>query len=160
MGVSTQRGTGVNRLTDAKVRAFAAKRGNDSKKKLFDGSGLFLTHTKAGTATWRVKYRYGGVERVFSVGPYPGVSLQAARAERDSVRGLLRDGIDPVQVRQIRRADRITASAETFEAVEAQWFARNRRFWSPIHYEKAMEAFERDVFGVIGRLPVADITPA
>ena len=57
MGVSTQRGAGVNRLTDAKVRVFADRRGSASKKKLFDRSGRFLTHTKAGTATWRVKYR-------------------------------------------------------------------------------------------------------
>ena len=93
MGVSVQNRTGVHRLTDKQVRAFAARSGGIAdKKKLFDGGGLFLTHTKAGTATWRIKYRYGRVERVYSVGPYPRITLAAARAERDMVKALLREG--------------------------------------------------------------------
>jgi integrase len=109
---------------------------------------------------WRVKYRYGGVERLYSIGPYPAITLEAARAERDAVRAQLRDGIDPVQARVLRRAERVTASAETFVALAGEWFEKNKRYWSDVHYEKARQAFERDVFPIIGRLPVADITPA
>jgi integrase len=151
---------GINKLTDAKCRSFASHRGTDQKKKLFDGAGLYLTHTRAGLPVWRIKYRYGRVERTYTIGAYPGVSLESARAERDTVRAQLREGVDPVQARQIRRVERVTASAETFEALSTQWFEKNKRYWSPIHYEKAKQAFERDVFPIIGRLPVADIAPA
>jgi integrase len=167
MGVSsdhrtavTPSGNSLNKLSDARVRAFAAKRSVDQATKLSDGGGLFLVHTKAGTPVWRIKYRFGGVERLYSVGRYPGITLQSARAERDVVRAQLREGIDPVQARVIRRTERIASSAETFEAVAGEWFEKNKRFWSDVHYTKARQAFDRDVFPIVGRLPVADITPA
>ena len=68
------------------------------------------------------------------------------------------EGIDPVQARVIRRTERIASSAETFEAVAGEWFEKNKRFWSDVHYTKARQAFDRDVFPIVGRLPVADIT--
>lgn len=158
MGVSGSRST--NRLSALKVRAFAAKRDTTQPTKLSDGGGLFLVHTKAGSPVWRVKFRYGRLERLYSVGPYPAISLDEARAERDIVHAQIRDGVDPVQARQLRRAERVTASAETFEKVAGEWFDKNKRFWSDVHYEKARQAFERDVYPVIGRLPVAEITPS
>lgn len=148
MGVSSvrrtavkQSSTGISRLSDARVRAFAAKRSPGQPTKLSDGGGLFLAHTKAGTPVWRIKYRYGGAERLYSVGPYPEITLETARAEREAVRAQVREGIDPVQARVIRRTERIASSAETFEAVAGEWFEKNKRFWSDVHYEKARQAF-------------------
>lgn len=83
---------GINKLTDAKCRSFASHHGTDQKKKLFDGAGLYLTHTRAGLPVWRIKYRYGRVERTYTIGAYRGVSLESARAERDTVRAQLREG--------------------------------------------------------------------
>jgi len=56
---------------------------------------------------------HGGVERLYSIGPYPRITLEAARAERDFVRAQLREGSRAVQVRGLRRAERVGASAET-----------------------------------------------
>ena len=165
MGVSgrssnaIQQSRGLNRLSDAKVRAFVGKSAAGKPAKLFDGGGLFLARTTGG-ASWRIKYRYAGVERLYSIGPYPSITLESARAERDIVRAQLREGIDPVQARQIRRAERTTATSETFEKTAEAWFEKNKRFWSDVHYDKARQAFERDVYPTLGRLPVADITPA
>lgn len=102
-------------------------------------------------------HRYGEKQRRYAIG---AVSLAQARAERDVVKGLLREGVDPVAARRIRKASNVAASAETFEKIADQWLAKNKRFWSGIHYEKSTAAFARDVFPVIGRLPIADITPA
>jgi hypothetical protein len=67
------------KLSDRACNAFVrrAERG----KKLADGGGLHLFITPAGGATWRVKYRIDGKEKIYSVGPYPLVSLAAARVE-------------------------------------------------------------------------------
>ena len=96
-------GRGINRLSDRTVKAFAGKPGEARKRKLFDGAGLYVTHTKKGTAVWRLKYRIGGQDRTYSIGGYPEIGLEAARAERDIARGLIREGRDPVQARQVRR---------------------------------------------------------
>ena len=65
------------KLTDKAVKAFTVK--SKIGKKLADGGGLHLFITLAGGATWRVKYRIEGKEKLYSVGPFPLVSLAAAR---------------------------------------------------------------------------------
>jgi len=43
--------------------------------KLFDGGGLFLLVTPGGGKWWRLKYRFGGKEKLVSHGVYPDVGL-------------------------------------------------------------------------------------
>ncbi|MBI2801772.1 MAG: DUF4102 domain-containing protein [Gammaproteobacteria bacterium] len=45
--------------------------------------GLFLLVTPNGGRWWRLKYRFGGKEKLLSLGTYPEVSLKAAREKRD-----------------------------------------------------------------------------
>jgi integrase len=119
---------------------------------------MYLTVTSAGTPVWRVKYRFNGSERLFAVGSYPEFSLERARAERDKVKSLLRQGRDPVQSRRLDRATEITASGETFRAVAVAWLEKQKGQWSDIHYTKSRRALERDVLNRIGDLPIKDIT--
>ena len=54
--------------SDTKIRAIkpAAK-----PQKFFDGGGLFLLVTPSGGKLWRLKYRFGGTEKLLSLGKYP-----------------------------------------------------------------------------------------
>lgn len=47
-----------------------------------------------------MKFHRNGKENQLSFGPYPDVSLTAARAERDKVRALLADGQDLVAIKR------------------------------------------------------------
>lgn len=71
-------------LTDAAIRRAkpAAK-----PQKLADGGGLFLFITVAGAKSWRWKYRVAGKEKLFTLGPYPDVSLPKAREAREAREG-------------------------------------------------------------------------
>lgn len=151
------RGRATNRLSDRAVKGFItrARAGEVDKKKLFDGGGLFLMLTAAGTAVWRIKYRVDGRERLASVGVYPEVGLPEARARRDTLRSELRQNRDP----QIERKTR-AASAATFGTVAAAWLEMRKRDWSTIHFTKTSQALQRDVLPRLGNLRVADITPA
>jgi hypothetical protein len=155
-------GRTINKLTDLKIRSFIGKAsaGKAATKKLADGGGLYLTLTPAGTPVWRVKYRLGGKERVYAVGTYPAVTLEAARTSRDTIKALLREGRDPVQARKLDQATATAASSHTFEDVASDWLEKQRKDWSGIHYDKSSRALKRDVFPAIGRLPVKEITPA
>ena len=150
----------LNKLTDVKIRSFIskAKAGNAPVTKLADGGGMYLSVTPAGTPVWRLKYRLAGKERLYAIGIYPIVTLDAARAERDSIKARLREGHDPVKVRQLDRAAAAASSGQTFESVAADWLSKQS--WSDIHREKSSRALERDVFPRIGGLPVKDITAA
>ena len=144
---------------DAQVRAWAAKVAQNVGKKLSDGSGMYLTITPAGKAKWRLKYRFAGTERTYTIGDYPRVGLNAARTERDVAKALLHEGRDPVQVRRTDRVEATTASGNTFGEVAKAWLDKERKDWSAIHYKKSKRALDRDVIPVLGRLPVGEITP-
>jgi integrase len=149
-------GRGLDKLSHRAVDEF--KKAAVAGSKLFDGGGLYLWISPAGSALWRIKYRYDRAERTYSVGPYPGVSLASARVERDALKDKLRAGRDPVEARRTQRAEAAVATDETFEKVARDWIEKRRK-WSKVHREKSTRALERDVFPYIGRLPVAEITP-
>ena len=77
------------KLTDAKLRNLT------EPGKHFDGGGLFLDVTKAGGRYWRLKYRYGGKEKLLALGVYPAVGLKDARDQAAEARKVLQAGDDP-----------------------------------------------------------------
>ena len=70
-------------LTDTAIRK--AKYPQE-KNKLFDGGGLYIELSPAGGKWWRLKYRFGGKEKLLSLGTYPTVSLKEARDRRDEAK--------------------------------------------------------------------------
>lgn len=152
----------MNRLNDRTIRAWLvrARDGKAPKKKLSDGGGLYVTVTPAGSGVWRLKYRQGGKERLYAIGVYPDVGLERARAEREQVKAHLRKGDDPMKVRQLTRAAAEASSDSTFTGAANAWLEGRRKDWVPLHYAKSRRALERDVLPLLGKLPIADITPA
>ena len=49
----------------------------------------------SGGRYWRYKYRYGGKEKTLSLGIYPDVTAEVARARHLLARQLLAAGVDP-----------------------------------------------------------------
>lgn len=146
------------KLSDKAVKAFVANAA--SGKKLADGGGLYLFIPPAGSANWRIKYRIDGKEKIYSVGPYPLVSLAAARVALGEVKALLLENKDPVTERRVNRAATAAGSDNTFKAVAQEWLAMKQREWSAGHFTKSARAFERDIYPAIGNLPIASITPS
>ncbi len=145
-------------LSDKACKAFAAQKAHG--KKLSAGGGLYLLITPAGSAVWRIKYRIEGKEKTYSIGPYPQVSLAAARIELDEIKSLLRENKDPVTQRRVNRAETSAAGDNTFEGVAGEWLKMKQKEWSAGHFTKSTRAFERDIYPSIGKLPIASITPA
>lgn len=122
--------------------------------KLFDGGGLFLLLNPNGSRWWRLKYRYGGKEKLLSLGTYPAVGLKDARAKREAARKQLAAGIDPGEHRKATKA----AKADSLEAVAREWFARYSPGWSLGHAERTKRRLERDIFPWLSGRPVRDVT--
>ena len=146
------------KLTDIGVKAFIGK--GQRGKKLADGGGLYLFLTPAGGTSWRMKYRIDGKEKTYSIGPYPQISLAAARVELGELKALLREGKDPVTARRVNRASSAADTGNTFTSIAKEWLTMKQKEWSPGHHTKSARAFERDIYPAIGNLPIASITPA
>ena len=64
-------------------------------RRLSDTGGLYLLVVPTGDRYWRFKYRFEGKCRQFSLGTFPLVTLERARARHREARRLLGTGIDP-----------------------------------------------------------------
>ncbi|MFN3844509.1 MAG: tyrosine-type recombinase/integrase [Paracoccaceae bacterium] len=82
----------TNKLTAIGVKQAKAA---GQVQKLADGNGLYLQVEVSGSKLWRLAYRFGGKQKLISLGSYPLVSLADARAARDAARTLLTKGLDP-----------------------------------------------------------------
>ncbi len=127
-------------------------------QKLADGGGLYLTFLPSRRASWQVRYAYGGKTRTFSVGLAGETSLAEARAARALIREQLEQGLDPVTERRAKRAERVADSQQTFAGVAADWLAKQKGEWTPVHFTKSSRALERDVMPALGKLPVSRIS--
>ncbi len=123
---------------------------------LRDGGSLFLTVTPTGGRLWHYRYRIGASARVFSIGPYPFVSLDGARQERDRARELVRQGVHPLIERKARITRQIDNNNHTFEVASKLWLTANSG-WSTSYAAQVQSYLERDVWPRIGDFPIADI---
>lgn len=144
-------------LTDTAIRK--AKPGAKPVK-LVDGNGLFLLLQPAGGRWWRFRYRFGGKEKMLSLGTYPDVGLQDARDRRDEARRLVAAGTDPSVKRQTDRDASHKAAANTFEAVAREWYAKQKKSWTDSYSSKVIRRLEADIFPWLGARPVGAITAA
>lgn len=144
-----------DKLTDTVVKkAKAAER----PVRLYDGGGLYLEVTPNGGKWWRLKYRFGGKEKLLSMGTYPDTGLKDAREKRDAARKLLASNIDPSAARKAEKSGRSLAAANSFEAVAREWHASKGSGWSVDHAKRTLLRMENNVFPWIGQAPIADVT--
>ena len=88
-------------LNDSKIRKFKP---SSRPVKLSDSHGLYLLVNPGGSRIWYLKYRFNGKESRVSLGAYPLVSLAEARQQRDGIRKLLAQNINPAQQRMAEKA--------------------------------------------------------
>lgn len=142
-------------LSDLQVRT--AKPGPKAAR-LFDGGGLYLEVSPSGGKLWRLKYRFGGKEKLLALGKYPEVSLKDARDRRDQARKLLANDVDPGENRKQQKAAKAERAANSFEAVAREWLAKNSPTWAASHTSKIVRRLEMYVFPWLGGRPIAEIT--
>ena len=161
----------TDNLTDKAIKAALKAAGLAGKpKRISDGAGLYLEARPTGAGWWRVRYRSGGKEGMLSLGTYPDISLNTARARRDESRQSLAAGIDPSDARKAEKsaaaaraeaktlADAGMPGVGTFEHVARDWLATvHEAKVSAGHAERTRIRFEQDAFPWLGRRAIAAI---
>ena len=144
-----------NTLTDAVVKRLSA---GDKAVRVFDGLGLYLEISPRGGKWWRLKYRFGGKEKLLSMGTYPDTSLKKAREKRDEARHLLAAGVDPSSVRKATKASRSVGAANSFEIVAREFHETMRDRWSDPHAKRWLERLKKDVFPYVGARALPEVS--
>lgn len=146
-------------LTDAAVKKAASR---EKPYKMADSGGLYLYVTPSGGKLWRMKFEFGGKEKLLTFGPYPDVKLSEARDKRDEARRSIRERVDPSGARRKAHEAREAAKAEearqlSFEQAARTWFEQQRGRWAPVHANDVITSLERDVFPSLGKRAITAI---
>lgn len=142
-------------LTDVKIRS---TKPSDKSLKLTDGGGLYLEVKPNGSKLWRYRYRIAGKENTFAIGAYPDVTLQEARAARDSARAQVKVGVHPSHARQAELARQLDSNDDTFRALALAWIGHAGSSWTPGYLAQVESYMEKDVYPHLGRRPIRSIT--
>ncbi|WP_088347533.1 MULTISPECIES: integrase arm-type DNA-binding domain-containing protein [Rhodomicrobium] len=142
-------------LTDTFLRA---AKGREKPWKLADGGGLFILVQPDGKRYWRLSYRFAGKQKTMALGVYPLVTLSAARKARDAAKLQLAENIDPGEVRKLEKMALTHAADRSIEAVGRMWHENKKASLAPRYAGQIMDRLEADVFPVIGKRLIADIT--
>ncbi len=127
--------------------------------KLFDSGGLFLHVQPNGRKYWRLKYRFNRKEKLMALGTYPEVSLADARRARDQAKEQLRNYIDPVNERRLKKLFVEQSAANTFSVLTLEWWEKQKGRWSKDHSNRVLSSLKKEVFPFIGNRPISEIEP-
>lgn len=109
-----------------------------------------LVVKESGTRSWVLRYQVKGRRRDMGLGPYPEVTLAAARHKALEARRLLVDGFDPLTARPQRVAIFRETATDLIESKRPGW--RN-----PKHAAQWSATLEAYVYPALGSLDVKAI---
>lgn len=141
-------------LTDVQLRRLTPR---EKPYKLSDTGGLFIFVQTNGSRLWRMKYRFGGKEKLLSFGAYPEVTLAAAREARDQARAEIRAGRDPSLTRRQRQAEAKLVDKQ-LRHVGEKWMEAQSARWTARHAEDVRTSLERLAWPDLGHIDLDDIT--
>lgn len=136
-------------LTNAAVKA---ARPRAAAFKLSDERGLHLFVAPNGRKTFRWRFLWQAREQLLTIGAWPEISLEAARARAQLGREQLGRGEDP------RACNVGRPAVHRFDEIAQRWHQHMLPRWTPVHAGDVLASLERDVFPAIGAMPIGAIT--
>jgi integrase len=125
-----------------------------------DGKGLCLRVSEGAGKSWVLRYMLNGRAREMGIGSYSDYTLSEARERARQYRKLVKEGVDPIELRRERRGAVLTERAKTVtfrEAAEAYIKAHQVGWRNPKHAKQWPATLEAYVYPIFGPLSVQTI---
>jgi integrase len=119
------------------------------------GSGLYLVLQSSGAKSWAVRYRYDGKPTKLTLGPWPALSLAAARQSAAQALHELALGHDPAAGRKDAKLKTDAAKADTLASIAAEYLKREAVKLRTIDQRVAI--LNRLILPVLGPRPIEEI---
>ena len=141
-------------LTDARINALKPK---DARYRITDSGGLLLEVMPSGTKVWRYRYQLHGVRQpTLTIGPYPEISLKAARKQRDAWAELVAHGESPKRAVQAAKVERLN----TVAAFADNWLEEQLEGKSGSYQKTMRRIMDKDVLPWLGGMPLMEVKPS
>ena len=142
-------------LTDTKLKALKVQ---NASYRMADSNGLCIEVRPTGAKVWRYRYRINDKASMVTIGEYPAVSLQQARAERDKLRAMVKAGTNPAHAQRAAKAANVERNANTFGAIGLEYLAKREREGMTAHSverdRRALETYLAPIYDS----PISDVT--
>lgn len=128
---------------------------------LSDGKGLYLLIKPSGSKLWRFEYKrpFTKKKALISMGRYPEITLQQARAKRDEYLSLLAQNIDPQQHKKQAEQLEQQRITNTFRSVAENWKEKKHETIKPLTLKKYWGIIESYLMPKLADYPISEITP-
>jgi integrase len=127
---------------------------------LGDGGGLYLRIKPSGNKNWIFNYIHPITRKKNNIGygSYPNITLSDARKIAEKDRLLLSQQKDPKHEKELIKQNQKRDFETTFEGVAREWLTLKSHELRTTTLKKTTRYFEKDVFPVIGKFPIKEIT--
>ncbi len=78
---------------------------------------------------------------------------------RAAAKKLLKDGVSPTQNKKVEKVTAKLNATNTFEAIAREWYHKKSTGWTTAYALEVLRRLERDIFPVLGPMPIRTITP-
>lgn len=151
-------------LTDKQVRSLRAV-GLYAVGGPVPGLALQITETPGNppARSWVLRAMVAGRRRALGLGPYPAVSLAAAREKAESLHRDIRENRDPLMLKRQERAKAAAAAARSmsFRQAAEQYIEERRQNWKNIKHAQQWEnTLKTYAYPVIEDVQVSEIDKA
>ena len=128
-----------------------------------DGQGLRILVKPNGIKLWEYEYTSPTLKkrRKTSFGNYPQTTLEVARTKREANIKLIRESIDPLEVKKQEKEETQLAKeveANTFEVVAREWHKNYKDQVTENYHNKLERALELYLFPYISTKPITEVT--
>lgn len=123
-----------------------------------DGDGLYFQVSKSRASSWIFRYKLEGRSREMGLGPFPTITLSAARQLAAEQRKVLASGADPLGTRDAEREAKREAQRQadarriTFKDLALQYQQAHGASWSEKWHKGWLRKLEIYAFPTIGNL--------
>jgi hypothetical protein len=118
---------------------------------------MYLAVMPQGGKLWRLKYRFGGKEKLMAIGKYPDLSLAQAREIHAEKRRLLAAGVDPMGRRKSEKTAERKEIENAFETIANHWIKHWKEDKSPRHIDSTRRRLDANILPSLGKLPTSEI---
>lgn len=113
--------------------------------------GLRL-HVTGSSKSWQLRYTINGTRRIYTIGPFPTVSLKSARELATDLVVEIRKGRDPAAERIAKRGE-LTVDGLVLEVIDRHWGAHAKP-----SYVRSVEQLRRTMIRRIGDVRLSELT--
>jgi integrase len=145
-------------LTDKRLEAFEKAAAPASRLEIPDAllPGLYLIRQPSGAMSWAARYRHAGQPRKVTLGPYPAISLKAARHLGGKALRAAAEGRDPAREKQEAKVEARRQAAEEVRGRRDLFENVAREFLQRHAMKSTRESTWRETARILGFRPAPD----